>query len=73
VTHLTNIVDLDMIAGIQLRSDNGDLFQRLREFVTEVCQRLDSITDRGDGGYAKPRMRNAITPLAALRLQITHQ
>jgi hypothetical protein len=53
VTHLTNIVDLDMIAGIQLRSDNGDLFQRLHEFVTEVCERLDSVTDRGDGGYAK--------------------
>ena len=51
MTHLTNIVDVDVIASIQLRSDNGDLFQRLREFVTEVCQRLDSVTDRGDGGF----------------------
>jgi len=49
ITHLTNIIDLDVISG----SENGHLFQRLHEFITEICQRLDSITNCGDGSYKK--------------------
>jgi len=61
VTHLTNIVDLDMVSGIQFRTDNGHLFQRFREFVTEVCQRLDSVANRGDGSYKRYEERNNTT------------
>ena len=42
-----------MVSGIQFRTENGHLFQRLHEFVTEVCQRLNSVANCGDGGYKK--------------------
>jgi hypothetical protein len=61
VTHLANIVDLDMVSGIQFRTDNGHLFQRFREFITKVCQRFDSVANRGDGSYKKYEERNKIS------------
>jgi hypothetical protein len=61
VTHLTNIADLDMVSGIQFRTDNGYLFQRFREFVTEICQRLDSVANRGDGSYKYEEHNNTPT------------
>ena len=50
-----------MVSGIQFRTDNGHLFQRFREFITEVCQRFDSVANRGDGSYKKYEERNNTT------------
>jgi len=61
VTHLTNIVDLDVVSGIQFRTENGHLFQRLHEFITEVCQRLNSVANRGNSSYKKYEERNNTT------------
>ena len=60
-----------MVSGIQLRTDNGHLFQRLHEFVTEICQRLDSVADRGDGSYKKYEERNNTT--SSINIAIPHQ
>lgn len=53
MTHLTNILNLNMIPSLQFRADNGHLFQSLQELIAEVCQCLDCVTNRGDNGYDK--------------------
>ena len=61
MTHLADILKLNMIPSLQLRTDHGHLFQDLQQLVANVRQRLDCVTNRGDGGYKACEQSNNTT------------